>query len=135
MKAYLSVPIIMNRNISLARTLAEVISSCHLIIVSQWVLTDDPVYALSPEFVYKRDIDALDGSDVIVADISSPSVGVGMEIMYANMHRKMVICAHERGKPLSRLLRGMPNKIIVDYDTLDELKVRLSDALQKLSDC
>ena len=131
-RVYLSVPLITNRNLILARTIADVIKVNDLELASYWVIDDDLGLSKSPTFVYNRDITTLNASDIIVADVSTPSIGVGMEIMYSMINKKHVICLHQKGKPLSRMLLGMSGIIIIEYDTLDELKIELSIMLRQI---
>jgi len=133
-KVYLSVPIIAHRNIKLARTIADIIVTMGFELTSYWVIDDDPGFSKSSEFVYNRDINTLSNSDIIVADVSNPSVGVGMEIMFSKIHNKHIICLHQKGKPLSRMLNGIPEKILIEYKKLKELKETLSQSLMQIKD-
>ena len=56
--------------------------------------------------VYERDIAWLDNCDAVVAEISTPSHGVGYEIAYALCKGKPVICGYQNGKRVSKMLTG-----------------------------
>jgi nucleoside 2-deoxyribosyltransferase len=70
----------------------------------------DPILnpAIPPRAVYGKDIRHLSQSDVIVAYVGEPSTGTGIEIGYANTHNIPVYILYEKGKQISRMLRGCP---------------------------
>jgi nucleoside 2-deoxyribosyltransferase len=80
----------------------------------------------SPKVVFNRDMNMLDKSKYIVADVNEPSHGVGMELMYAYKHEVPVICfLNVANKPLSRMVEGSPHAIILEYENEEELKAKL----------
>ncbi len=70
----------------------------------------DPILnpEVKPREVYRRDIKALDESDLMIAYVGEPSTGVGIEIEHANKTGKSVVILYEEGKRVSRMLRGCP---------------------------
>lgn len=80
--------------------------------------------------VYKQDITALDGSDMMVAYVGEPSTGTGIEIEHAYHTQKPVVILYEKGRGVSRMLRGCPaiTKEIVftsEEDACSQLKAYL----------
>lgn len=80
--------------------------------------------------VYKRDIDALDKSDIMIAYVGEPTTGTGIEIEHAYHTKKPVVLLYEQGKEISRMLLGSPaiTKEIVfssKEDALSKLKAYL----------
>jgi nucleoside 2-deoxyribosyltransferase len=73
-------------------------------------LADSSVIALeaisSPGAVYERDISWIGACDVLVAEVSTPSHGVGYEIAYALSIGKSVLCIYQAGRPVSKMLTG-----------------------------
>lgn len=71
----------------------------------------------TPEEVYRRDVVWIRESDCLVAEVSTPSLGVGYEICYALTQGKPVLCLHRRGEPLSKMILGCtePNIAVRDY--------------------
>lgn len=65
---------------------------------------------LDDRAIYVQDVAWLDASDLVVAEVSIPSLGVGYEIGYA-LHRRQipVICLCEEGAPLSAMIHGNPD--------------------------
>ena len=58
--------------------------------------------------VYEVDMMQLVKSDVLVAYVGEPSTGTGLEIEYAYNHHIPVYLLYEKGKRISRMLRGCP---------------------------
>jgi nucleoside 2-deoxyribosyltransferase len=73
-------------------------------------LADSGVFTLeavvSPRAVYERDIAWISDCDVIVAEVSTPSHGVGYEIAFALSIGKPVLCIYQTGRPISKMLSG-----------------------------
>jgi len=122
---YLAVPLIRGRDLETAHRMAEIIKGLGNKVVSDWVVAQDPGWNLTPEAVYQRDTQGVRSCDSLVADVSIPSHGVGMEIMLAHMLGKRVICVCKKGTRLSRLLRGMPNTEIIEYSSFEDMEGEL----------
>jgi len=88
--------------------------------------------ATPAEEVYERDIAWLDECDAVVAEISTPSHGVGYEIAYALEKDKPVICGYQAGKRVSKMLSGNnhPRITLIEYQNIpmfiDELMMLLN---------
>lgn len=59
-----------------------------------------------PRDVYERDIAWINACDVLVAEVSTPSHGVGYEVAYALSLGKPVLCVYRVGQPVSKMLIG-----------------------------
>lgn len=131
---YLAVPLIRGRDLESAHRIAEIIKGLGNKVVSEWVVAQDPGWSLTPEAIYQRDTQGVGGCDSLVAEVSTPSHGVGMEIMFAHMLGKRVICVCQKGTKLSRLLRGMPNTEIIEYGSFDDVEWGLRAILRGTED-
>ena len=60
----------------------------------------------SPRAVYARDIAWISGCEALVAEVSTPSHGVGYEVAYALSIGKPVLCLYQAGRPISKMLTG-----------------------------
>ncbi len=83
----------------------------------------------SCEEIYTRDIAWVDDSEVVVAEVTVPSLGVGYEIKHAEQANKKVICLYHNtgdGK-LSAMIEGNKKLIVVIYQDLDDLFQQLTD--------
>lgn len=56
--------------------------------------------------VYQRDMKWIDEADVVVAEVSTPSHGVGYEIAYAVTKNKPVLCLAREGVKVSKMITG-----------------------------
>ena len=76
------------------------------------------------KFIHDRDIDWLNASDVIVAEVTTVSMGVGYEIGRAIESGKKVLCLFrpDAGKNLSAMISGCDALTVVNYSTLAEAK-------------
>jgi 2'-deoxynucleoside 5'-phosphate N-hydrolase len=61
---------------------------------------------ISPQDVYQRDIRWIEQADVVIAEVSTPSHGVGYEVAYALNIGKPVLCLYQRGRAVSKMLTG-----------------------------
>lgn len=77
---------------------------------------------VAPEEVYARDIAWIRGADVLVAEVSTPSHGVGYEIGFALGLGKPVLACHRRDRRISKMISGNPdpNLAVRQYQTTDE---------------
>jgi hypothetical protein len=66
--------------------------------------------------IYLRDMNWLVKSDVVIAEVSTPSIGVGFELGKAEDMEKSVLCLYRKGSKRrpSPLVSGNPN---FDYST------------------
>ena len=65
---------------------------------------------------FGKDINAYeDESDVLVAEVSTPSHGVGYEIGYALTQNKPVICIYQKGAVVSKMILGNPHPNLTVY--------------------
>jgi len=125
-RVYLSVPIIANRDTRTALEMAGVIKSAGHELISPWVLREDPNGGLNAAGVFERDTNAVRRCDTIVADVSIPSHGVGMEVMLAHTLGKEVICVYRQGTRLSWMIRGLPGAVLVEFKDGRDLREKLS---------
>ncbi len=131
MEVYLSVPMIANRALDRAKIIAKAIEDSGHHISSPWVL--GPIENSNPSVVdvFQRDKDGAEGSDVLVADVTEPSIGVGMEIMAAYKAGRRVILVVRRGKAISRMLQHMDRKEVLEYEGESEIYDRLRSLLSR----
>lgn len=90
---------------------------------------------MDPAAVYNRDTDWIDDSDTLVAEVSTPSHGVGYEIGYALEHRKPVLCIFRRGVRVSKMITGnnTPGLQVAEYGDAAEAIEIVRNFLANLS--
>jgi hypothetical protein len=75
-----------------------------------------------PEVIYQRDVDEVRACDVLIAEVSNPSLGVGMEIMLAiEMRHPILMFRHEEAPVLSKMVVGAEGKALFHYKTTDDV--------------
>lgn len=72
----------------------------------------------SDEIIYHRDMIWLRDSDVMIAEVSTPSLGVGYEIGKAETLNKRILCLYRN--QLSAMISGNPNVKLARYETLKD---------------
>jgi len=86
------------------------------------------------ETVYRRDIDWVRGCDVLVAEVSTPSHGVGYEIAAALYEGKPVFCCYLKDITVSKMITGnfeVGMQIYV-YETITDLLPAIQKFLASL---
>ncbi|MBI2110742.1 nucleoside 2-deoxyribosyltransferase [Candidatus Woesearchaeota archaeon] len=73
-------------------------------------------------FIYRRDMSWLLNSDVVVAEVSTPSLGVGYEIAKAEEMGKRILCLYKEldERTISSMISGNPHIKLVGYATLED---------------
>jgi len=85
--------------------------------------------------IHRRDMDWLFAADAMVAEVSTPSLGVGYEIGRAVENQKPVLCLYRLGSPkkLSAMIAGSPELTVVSYSALQEACDAINTFLNNLS--
>ena len=83
------------------------------------------------EEIYIRDINWINECKALVAEVSTPSHGVGFEIAYALGLGKPVLCCYREGVPVSKMILGNDslNLAVRSYQNDDELRELLDQFL------
>ncbi len=89
-----------------------------------------------PADVYARDVRWISECDLLLAEISTPSHGVGYEIGYALGLGKKVLCLYRSGRKVSKMILGNPHPQLTvhTYETPDQAVQLLFHYLEKLSE-
>jgi nucleoside 2-deoxyribosyltransferase len=69
----------------------------------------DEEKVLDPRVVYERDVNWIRGAQALIAEVSAPSHGVGYEVGLALELGKPVLCLHEQGRAVSKMITGNPH--------------------------
>ena len=89
---------------------------------------------VKPSEVYQRDVGWIAGCDLLVAEVSTPSHGVGYEIGYALNLGTPVICLHHTEQPVSKMITGNPdpNLQVLGYRTVEQAIEQLRASIKQL---
>jgi nucleoside 2-deoxyribosyltransferase len=86
---------------------------------------------VDPIDVYTRDTNWINACDLLIAEVSTPSHGVGYEIAFALKQNKPVLCLHRKGRTVSKMITGNrdPHLTVLDYANESELIEKLQGYL------
>lgn len=120
-------------NVAIYHALIERLSRSAIVLtehVGNRSLTQSGQTDRTDEELYRRDVQWIEECDLVLAECTTPSLGVGYELAYAEQLRKPVyVLFHETGgRRLSAMIGGNPRFTVIRYAYLDELLLRL-DAL------
>jgi len=89
---------------------------------------------LTPRDVYERDVNWINNCDVLVAEVSIPSHGVGYEIGFALNIGKPVLCLHHKERKVSKMITGNPDPALTvcSYSSIEEAVSQIHTFLQSL---
>ena len=95
-------------------------------------IADDGETDLSDKEIHDRDLKWIDDCDVIVAEVTNPSLGVGYEIRYGIENGKRILCLkHKNEKRLSAMISGSDYLEVEEYKDEDEINKLLSDFFEE----
>lgn len=77
---------------------------------------------LTPQNVYERDVNWIKNCDIVIAEVSVPSHGVGYEIAFALNIGKPVLCIHHKDRKVSKMITGNPdsNLTVQAFDAVED---------------
>lgn len=90
--------------------------------------------AIHPNEVYERDVAWIRACDVLIAEVSVPSHGVGYEIGFALGIGKPVLALYQEGHKISKMISGNPDSSLTvkSYRTPADAIQRLGSFLAKV---
>jgi nucleoside 2-deoxyribosyltransferase len=84
---------------------------------------------IDPHEVYSRDITWICASDVLIAEVSAPSHGVGYEIGFALHLGKPVLALYQEGRKVSKMISGNPKLLVRAYQNPEQSIERIREFL------
>jgi hypothetical protein len=84
---------------------------------------------LDDKFIHDRDLNWLHSAEVVLAEITTPSLGVGYEIGRALENGKKILCLYRQldGRRISAMIKGAPGITVVEYNNSDHIKQILNE--------
>lgn len=70
-----------------------------------------------------------DLKNIIIAEVSYPSIGLGIELGWANIFGNKIICIHKKDAKVTSALKAVTKNIIA-YDTIEDLVDKLNETLK-----
>jgi 2'-deoxynucleoside 5'-phosphate N-hydrolase len=89
---------------------------------------------VDPQETYARDVAWVNECDALVAEVSTPSHGVGYEVALALGLGKPVICCYQQGRRVSKMITGntSPTLRLAEYCDSAELIVQVRSFLRRI---
>jgi len=90
---------------------------------------------IPPCQIHDRDLTWLKSCDVIIAEVSTPSLGVGYELGRAVEMGKPILCLYRKAddKRLSGMISGSPGIVTVVYEDIEEAKSWIAGFLASMT--
>ncbi len=84
---------------------------------------------MEPQYIFEQDTDWLREADVVVAEVTTPSLGVGYEIGLAESLEKRILCLYreQEDRSLSAMIAGNRNLSIAQYESIEDISNYLVD--------
>jgi nucleoside 2-deoxyribosyltransferase len=101
---------------------------CHTVITA---LEDAGITVFAPHLlderdaitVYRRDVEQVRLSDFVIAEVSSPSLGVGMEIMLAiDLVKPVIMFYRSDVDRISKMIFGADGKALFEYSSMKDVE-------------
>ena len=101
--------------------------------VGSTALSEKGEISLTDNDIFQRDLNWLQSTDVVVAEVSTPSLGVGYELGIAEKLKIPVLCLYRpiKGKRLSAMINGNEKFQCRAYQGLDEAKTHINNFLKQ----
>ena len=83
--------------------------------------------------IFLRDMEWLQSADLLIAEVTTPSLGVGYELGIAENLKIPVLCLYrlQKGKRLSAMIGGNKKFKCQTYKGLDEAKIHINNFLKQ----
>ena len=94
----------------------------------------DLIEHLSDQDIFLRDSLWIEESDVLVAEVSTPSLGVGYEICESEYTNKKILCLYreQEDRKLSAMINGNPNLVVIKYKTFEDLVDKIKEFFETI---
>ena len=102
--------------------------------VGNKALSDGGEHDLSDDQIHARDMAWLEECDAVVAEVTTPSLGVGYELGVAEKLGKPILCLFDTGNPdfrLSAMLSGNPKVTVARYQALADATEAMNRFIQQ----
>ena len=86
----------------------------------------------SDTYIFERDVSWLKSANMMIADVTVPSLGVGYEIGFAETLNIPILCLYNprNKKSLSAMISGNKNLVWKEYNTVEEAKLLIDKFME-----
>ena len=98
------------------------------------LITSSGENTLDDTAIHDRDMDWLIEANIIIAEVTNPSLGVGYEIGRAIQYNKKIMCLYREfeNTRLSAMISGSDKVINIKYNNLEDLKLLIDKHIKKI---
>ena len=85
--------------------------------------------------IYQRDMEWLESADALIAEVTTPSLGVGYELGVAEKLDKPILCLFDESKNnhrLSAMITGNSNLLTFRYQSLTQAREKIKEFLSSV---
>lgn len=120
---------------SFYKTIIEAVHENGGDVISEIFVNDALQYGGSPlpsDQIYARDISMIKDADVVIAEVTNPSLGVGYELAFAEQLHKPILCLFnaESQRKLSAMIEGNAYNKIAPYRDLETIHTAVNTFLK-----
>ncbi len=89
---------------------------------------------LTSKDIFLRDVEWIKIADILIAEVTQVSLGVGYEIGFAESIGKKIICLYreKEGKRLSAMIDGNENVKVIRYKEVNDVLEKLNETIEEL---
>ncbi|MBC8494580.1 nucleoside 2-deoxyribosyltransferase [archaeon] len=89
---------------------------------------------LTDQEIHDKDVEMIDSADVLIAEVTTISMGVGYEIGIASKDNMNILCLFRpnQGRILSRMIAGCQKLTYKEYHTLEEAKKIIDEYIKTI---
>jgi len=73
--------------------------------------------------------DIISNYDLVIAEVSLPATGQGIELGWADYSKTPILCIYEKGTKISSSLKFITNQFI-EYEGIEDMIVKISDYIR-----
>lgn len=75
--------------------------------------------------------DIISNYDLVIAEVSLPTTGQGIELGWADYAKTPILCIYEKGAPISSSLKFITNDFI-EYEDINDMINKISNFIEKM---
>lgn len=113
------------RRTNYEKELYRPIKNSDLVKTHQFIFSYDGKQEINTEELFRSK-----GCDLMIAEVSIPATGLGIELGYAKILGIPVICVYKKGSDISRSLKYITNKMI-EYNDSNDLIEKMAKGLNE----
>lgn len=106
----------------------------HGIVLTEHVGSSEITHERSDQEIHDQDMVWLHEADILIAEVTNPSHGVGYEIGRAVALDKKVFCLYrqQKNKSVSAMIKGSPSIECYEYSTINEAQSLINQIFSRI---